>query len=192
MCSVCCKDIDSDYKETHRKQKHSGNPNVKFMTVLLDKNQTQLGFMANNRQEVQKTDSVIIDGMDYELTSDHIPGPSACDSTSYEPEQTKSTVEVIRSIPTDTGDKFDASAKNSEEDDDVESVDDRVDVKIDVESVIDADGPMQPKQDKYAPRKFSTETFERDFQADWCTKYSWLGYSVQNHTAYCYPCQQYS
>ena len=75
MCSVISKEIDSDYKETHRKQKHSGNPNVKFMTVLLDKNQTQIGFMANNRQEVQKTDSVIIDGMDYELTSDPIPGP---------------------------------------------------------------------------------------------------------------------
>ena len=75
MCSVCSKEIDSDYKETHRKEKYSGNPNVKFMTVLLDKNQTQIGFMDNNRQEVQKTDSVIIDGMDYELTSDPIPGP---------------------------------------------------------------------------------------------------------------------
>ena len=76
-------------------------------------------------------------------------------------------------MPTDTGDKFDASEKNSEEDD-VESVDDHVDVKIDVERVIDADGPMQPKLDKYAPRKFSTEAFERDFQADWYKKYSWL------------------
>ena len=51
-------------------------------------------------------------------------------------------------MPTDTGDKFDASEKNSEEDEDVESVDDRVDIKIDVESVTDADGPMQPKLDK--------------------------------------------
>ena len=81
-------------------------------------------------------------------------------------------MEVIRSIQTDTCDKFDASEKNSEEDEDVESVDDRVDIKIDVESVTDADGPMQPKLDKYAPRKFSTETFERDFQfqADWYKK----------------------
>lgn len=83
----------------------------------------------------------MIDGMDYELTSDPILGPSACDSTSNEPETTKSTVEVIRSSPTDTGNKFDVAAKNSKEDDDV---DDCVDVKIYVESVIDADGPMQP------------------------------------------------
>ena len=136
MCSVCSEEIDSDYKETHQKQQHSGNPSVKFTTVLLDRNRTQIGFMVNNIQKVQKTDGVIIDGMDYELTSDLNPGPSARDSTSYKPEPTKSAVEVIRSMPTDTGDEFDGSAKNSEEDDDVESVDDRVDVKIDVERVI--------------------------------------------------------
>lgn len=45
----------------------------------------------------------------------------ARDSTSCDPEL---TAEVIRSLPTDTGDKVDAFEMNSEEDDDDEPVDD--------------------------------------------------------------------
>ena len=58
--------------------------------------------------------------MDYELISNLNPGPSARDSTSFKPEPTKSAVEVISSMPTDTGDELDESEKNSEEDDGVE------------------------------------------------------------------------
>ena len=77
---------------------------------------------------------------------------------------------------TETGgsDKFESSGNSEDGGYGVQSVADNVDVKTngETESVIDAGGPMQPKLDKYAPRKFSIETFERDFQDDCYNKYS--------------------
>ena len=72
---------------------------------------------------------------------------------------------------TETGEsaKFESSGSSEDGGDGVQSVNDHVDVKtnVETESVIDADGPMQPKLDKYASRKFSSEPFESDFQDDW-------------------------
>lgn len=53
------------------------------------------------------------------------------------------------------------------------------------------DGPERLILDKYMPTKFSTEVYERDFQASWYKIYSWLGYFIQRSVAYCYACGQY-
>ena len=56
---------------------------------------------------------------------------------------------------------------------------------------VEKDGPCQPVLSSYAPRKFSNEKFERDFQSSWFAKYKWLGYSTQTQSAYCYACEKF-
>ena len=83
---VCSKEIDSGYKESHRKQKHPINASVKFMTII-DKNQTQIRYADmvtdSDRYKIKKTDRVFMDE-DNEITSDPdheppYPVPFACD-----------------------------------------------------------------------------------------------------------------
>ena len=54
----------------------------------------------------------------------------------------------------------------------------------------DADEPQRPNLNKYAPRTFSKERFQRDFQVSWFEKYTWLGFSVDKSCGYCYACQK--
>ena len=53
------------------------------------------------------------------------------------------------------------------------------------------DEPLRPILNKYMPKRFSTEKYERDFQSSWYKTYSWLGYSIARSTGYCYPCGKY-
>ena len=69
------------------KQKHLGNPSVKFMTIL-DKNQTQIGYSLTERKYGKRI-VLSLAAKNYELTSDPDPGSSDRDVASHEP--TKST-----------------------------------------------------------------------------------------------------
>jgi hypothetical protein len=175
--------------ETHRKQKHPENVSLNFALVC-DRKQKQLAFAAvatnSNNQGNESNDHAIeptVDLKKNDINEEIVTmTPFSVSSDGDKKETLTLTARKVEAtaVPNPPAPKEPIvdTDDSGNSDTDYDSQNDNISINSDTVLELAFDGPMQPKLDNFAPRKFNKETFQRDFQTEWYSKYSWLGYSV--------------
>ena len=189
-CDICQKEMDSDYREKHAKPKHRVINDVGAVSS------------SSSRTSQPCTTETAIEGEDDETASHNLPSysfiemstqssgdelieidknlsdvyMSTAKSSQEGPLQLTSTYENISVDSIDD----DVQLSSSENENEV-SISDLKETTVNSNcSENDSalpnteDEPLRPIMNKYMPKRFSTEKYERDFQSSWYKTYSWL------------------
>ena len=198
-CSECNKIIDSDYKDRHVNSQHKGKT-VTF-TEVIDHSQPRLSFFGIRTQKIEsEADPKCSKSSDSDLASNASSATadgnvneesSDCTETRTSSEMAISQENIAQQHEVTTlceDDKTSPMVTDTCSDPCPESTEPST---CEHHTIPCHEGPHQPVMDKYNPQKFSTESYQRDFQSEWFKIYPWLSYSLEKHEASCYACSHF-
>ena len=176
-CTVCGKEIDSDYKDKHNLTNHAGR-NVTFIPVH-GKSQQKLSSFFEKRSEFnvsEKEGAADEDDITKNCMISHVTRKDSCTDSQKQ--------DITKKPRIATEHETSESEDTSNDEDHTEKDSNTGSPQIDnVES-----GPNQPILTIYNPQKFGKELRLRDFNSDWFKIHPWITYDVKKMQASCYPC----
>ncbi|KAK6191009.1 hypothetical protein SNE40_002759 [Patella caerulea] len=168
-CSVCQKEIDSDYKGKH-KVTHSGKT-VVFTSVSSANDPTQAKLNFGGPTSPKRSLSV----------NDCSNQRAADTTTELDDEDDQSSLSDFSNddLSSESGEEADDNAENN--DVNAENNDARIAPKE----------PTQPILSSYNPKKHGRESAKRDFKSEWFKVHPWLSYNAELKCGTCFSCEEF-